>query len=254
LLRPELLSQEKKYDEAAARLEEIIREQPDNYFAWEKLLLVYLDAGETKKLEERGKECATRFNRSFLAKILYATGASENGNYATSLEELRKADILAGNDKNMKMQVLSIKADVLYKMKNYDEAFRTFDEAIRTDSEDITVLNNYAYYLAELGLRLKEAEIMARKVIEKEGNNYTYLDTYGWVLYKRGKLREAEKIFREIIEKSNEKDAEYFEHYGYVLKKRRNCSEAVLSWNSALTADSSKIYLKKEIENCEKGR
>jgi len=250
LLRPELLSQEKNYKEASARLEEVISEHPDNYFAWEKLLLVYLDAGETKKLEERGKECATRFNRSFLAKILYATGASENENYATSLEELRKADILAGSDKNMKMQVLSIKADVLYKMKNYDEAFKTFDEAINTDTEDITILNNYAYYLAELGLRLKEAEIMARKVIERERNNYTYLDTYGWVLYKRGKLNEAERIFREIVEKSSENDAEYLEHYGYVLKKRNNCKEAISNWELALKADSSKSYLKREIKNC----
>ncbi|MFH0841682.1 MAG: tetratricopeptide repeat protein [Bacteroidota bacterium] len=252
LLRPELLSQEKNYREASARLEEVIREQPDNYFAWEKLLLVYLDAGETKKLEEKGRECATMFNRSFLAKILYATGASENENYETTLEELRKADILAGNDKKMKMQVLSIKADVLYKMKNYDEAFRTFEEAIKTDSEDITILNNYAYYLAELDLRLKEAEIMARKVIARERNNYTYLDTYGWVLYKRGKLKEAEKIFREILENSSDTDAEYFEHYGYILRKRNNCSKAISNWKQAIKADSSKTYLKKEIENCEK--
>ena len=48
-------------------------------------------------------------------------------------------------------------------------------------------MNNYAYYLAEQNMKLKEAEEMARKVIEKEKDNTTYLDTYGWVLYKRGK-------------------------------------------------------------------
>ena len=250
LLRPELLTEEKKYNESASRLEEIIKGQPENYYAWERLLLVYLDAGEFKKLEERGKECATKFNRSFLAKILYATGASENKNYETALEELRKADILAGDNRELKMQVLSIKADVLYRMRDLESAFRTFEEAIKTDREDITILNNYAYYLAEQNLRLKEAEEMAKKVIETEKDNNTYLDTYGWVLFKRGKVKEAEKVFEEILSSGKESDAEYFEHYGYILKKRKKCREAILNWNSALKMDSTKTNLIKEIENC----
>jgi len=79
ILRPEVLIQEKKYEEAEELMEEIIIKQPDNYFVFEKLLLFYLDRENFKKLEERGKECSARFNRSFLAKILYATGAIENG-------------------------------------------------------------------------------------------------------------------------------------------------------------------------------
>lgn len=254
LLRPEMLSQAKKYNEAARRLEEIIKAQPENYYAWEKLILVYLDAGEYLKLEERAKECATKFNRSFLAKILYATGASENKNYETALEELRKADILAGEDKEMKMQVLSIKADVLYRKKDFEKAFKTFDEAIKADKEDITILNNYAYYLAEQNLRLKDAEVMAEQVIKTEKNNNTYLDTYGWVLYKRGKIKEASKVFETIVNSNKEPDAEYFEHYGYILKKRRKCKEAVINWESALKIDSTKTHLLKEIENCGKAQ
>jgi tetratricopeptide (TPR) repeat protein len=250
LLRPDLLSQEKKYNEAAARLEEIIKEQPENYYAWEKLLLVYLDAHESKKLEEKGRECATKFNRSFLAKILYATGASENGNYDKALEELRKADILAGNDNEMKMQVLSIKADVLYKKKDFENAYKTFDEALKINNNDITILNNYAYYLAEQNTRIREAEEMSKKAIEAEPENKTFLDTYGWILYKRGKLKEAEKIFEGIIDMDEESDAEYFEHYGYILKKSKDCKNAVLNWKSALKLDSTKVYLIKEIENC----
>jgi tetratricopeptide (TPR) repeat protein len=254
LLRTEMLVQAKKYNEAAVRLEEIIKIQPENYYAWEKLMLVYLDAGEYKKLEERAKECAKKFNRSFLAKILYATGANENRNYETALSELKKADILAGDDKDMKMQVLSIKADVLYRMKDFEKAFQTFDEAIKADKEDITVMNNYAYYLAEQNLRLKDAEVMAEHVINSEKENNTYLDTYGWVLYKRGKVREAEKVFEKIMSSNKESDAEYFEHYGYILKKRKNCKEAVINWESALKMDSTKNYLLKEIENCKKAQ
>jgi tetratricopeptide (TPR) repeat protein len=252
LIRPELLSRLKKYDEAAERLEEIIKLYPDNYYAWEKLLLVYFDSGNFKKLQERGRECAIKFNRSFLAKVLYATGAVENKDYNTALEELKKANILAGNNKDLLLQVLTIKADVYYKMKDYEQAFKTFDEAISADNSDITLLNNYAYYLAEQDIRLKEAEKMSKEVIAKEPDNNTFLDTYGWILYKRGKLREAQKVFEKIIQSNENHDAEYFEHYGYIMEKRKNCGKAIENWNMALKLDTTKTELLNEIEKCRK--
>jgi len=253
ILRPEVLIQQNKYNEAANLLEEMIKKQPDNYFAFEKLLLLYLDTGNFSKLEERGKECATRFNRSFLAKVLYATGAMENKNYETANEELKKATILAGNNQEMVMQVLSMTADLYYRMKEYEKAFETFEEALKTNNDDLMTLNNYAYYLTEQDKRLKEAEDMARKVIETEEYNNTYLDTYGWVLYKRGKFRKAEEIFKEIID-SGGNDAEYYEHYGYVLMKRKKCEKAIINWEKALNLDNSKIYLIEDIENCREQR
>lgn len=251
ILRPEVLLKQNRNNEAENLLEEIIKKQPENYFAFEKLLLLYLDTGNFNKLEERGKECATKFNRSLLAKVLYATGAMENKNYETANEELRKATILAGNNQEMIMQVLSMKADIYYRMKEYEKAFETFEEALKTNKDDMMTLNNYAYYLAEQDKRLKEAEEMARKVIEKEEYNNTYLDTYGWVLYKRGKLRGAEEIFKKIIESGGD-DPEYYEHYGYILKKRKKCEDAIIYWEKALKLDKTKIQLTEEIKNCRK--
>ncbi|MGD0341782.1 MAG: tetratricopeptide repeat protein [Bacteroidales bacterium] len=251
LLRPEILTARKMMKEAASRLEEIITDRPDNYYAWEKLLFVYLDEKDYKDLQEKGELCATKFNRSFPAKILYASAATENKNYDIALEELRKASILAGDDNDMLMQVLSLKADVYYRMKEYDKSFRTFDEAIKKNPNDVTMLNNYAYYLAEQNTRLKDAETMARKVIEKEKGNTTFLDTYGWVLYKRGKLNEAAKVMESVINSGKEEDAEWYEHYGYILKKKKNCDEAVINWKIAIKIDSSKVNLLKEIENCQ---
>jgi len=252
LLRPDLLSKLGKYQEAADRLEQIISEDQENYYAWEKLLLVYFDIKDYKRLQERAEDCATKFNRSFLAKLLYATGAAENKDYKTALEELRKAGILAGNNKEAIMQVLSIKADVYYKMKDYSQAFKTYEEAIKTDNSDITILNNYAYYLAEQNIKLKEAEQMAEQVIMKEPENVTFLDTYGWILYKRNKIREAQKIFEKILKNAEKPDAEYYEHYGYILKKKNDCKNAIEYWNKALGIDTTKTNLLKEIEKCGK--
>lgn len=252
LIRPEFLQKAGDNSAAAGRLEEIIKVNPDNYYAWEKLLLVYYDMKDYEKLQKRGAECATRFNRSVIAKMLYATGALENEKFDVALEELRKADILAGDNKELKLQILTMKADVLYRSRNYGEAFKIYDEALKMDDSDVTLMNNYAYYLAEQDMNLKEAEEMARAVIGRENTNNTFLDTYAWVLYKRGKTREAARIMERIISSGEADDAEYFEHYGFILKKMRKCREAIVYFEKALNLDKSKTSLVEEIESCKR--
>jgi predicted Zn-dependent protease len=112
MLRVDLLIKTGKIDEAGQRLEDIIKKQPENYYAWEKLLLVYLQERNFILLEKRGEEAAKLFNRSFVAKILYANGALENKNYKVALEELRKATIQACDNKEMNIHILTMKAEI----------------------------------------------------------------------------------------------------------------------------------------------
>ena len=250
LLRPEFLDKIERTGEAIRILEGITLVMPGNYYAWERLLLLYMKAGDYKNLMIKGEECATKFNRSYLAKLLYANGALETGNYDTAIEELRKAEILAGENKDYKLQVLTMRADAYYRKKDYNKAFATYEEAINLDGDDVTLLNNYAYYLAEQNTDLKKAEEMAVKVIEKERNNATFLDTYAWVLYKRGKIKDAAKIMEKIIQEGAASNAEYFEHYAFMLKSMKKCDKAVEYWSQAIKLDSTKSQLQEEIINC----
>lgn len=252
LFRPELYQKEQKIPEAIDRLEELITTTPDNYYAWEKLLLLYSEKGDYDNLFVKGKECATKFNMSFLAKVLYANAALEKNELNIAQEELKKAEILAGDKDEMKVQVLIMEADLYYRKKEFRKSYETFKEALKINPEDMVILNNYAYYLAEQGEELKEAERMAKKVIDKERDNYTYLDTYAWVLYKRGKIREAAKIMEDIIKNGKKEDAEWCEHYGFILKAMKKCNEAVEFWKKAERIDKRKEYLNKEIQDCTK--
>jgi tetratricopeptide (TPR) repeat protein len=250
LLRPELLIKENRLTEAADVLKNIVKELPDNYYAWEKLLIVYLQGEDYVNLMNWGEKCATRFNTSFLAKVLYANGAMENKKYDIALDELKKAEILAGSNKDSLIQVITMRADIYYRMKDYKKTFELFDEALKYNNNDLTVLNNYAYYLAEQDMNLKEAEKMIEKVVSVEKNNNTFLDTYAWVLYKRGKEKGAAEIMKRIIDSNENLNAEYFEHYGYILKKLGKCDQAVKSWEQAMKLDRGKTYLDKEIKDC----
>jgi Tfp pilus assembly protein PilF len=251
LLRPEYYQKAGKTDLAIKRLEELIIEAPENYYAWEKLLILYSETGEYDKLFVRGEECAARFNRSYLAKILYASAATEKGQYDVALEEIRKAKILAGEQKELLIQALTMEADVYYRKKEYSRSFSVFRDALKLDPSDLTVLNNYAYFLAEQGQDLEEAENMINIVIKKEGENKTFLDTYAWVLYKRGKLKEAARVMEEIMKDGGE-DADWFEHYGFIMRGMKKCDKAIEYWKRAISLDDKRQYLIKEIENCTK--
>ena len=250
LLRPELYQKQNDQQKAIDRLEELIKINPDNYYAWEKLLLLYSEKGDFENLFVKGKECATRFNMSFIAKILYANAALEKNELDIAQEELRKAEILAGDNKEMKTQVLTMRADLFYRKKDYSNCFETYKEALALSPGDILILNNYAYFLAEQNQNLKEAEKMAKIVIEKEGSNGAYLDTYAWILYKLGKLKDASKIMEELIKNGEKEDAEWCEHYGYILSKMKECNKAVEYWKKAQNLDKRKTYLDREIKNC----
>ena len=250
LLRPELYQNQKNISKAIMRIEEIIKERPDNYYAWERLLLLYSDIKDWNNLFEKGKECATRFNRSFLAKVLYANAALEKGQLTIAEEELKKARILAGDDSEMQVQILIMEADVFYRRKELKKSFDLYKEALKIKPEDILVLNNYAYYLAEQGQNLKEAEKMAKTVVDKEKGNATYLDTYAWILYKRNRYREAQKIMEKVIANEEIPNAEWYEHLGYIMKAVGKCDKAREYWKLAIKYDSLKNSLLKEIENC----
>jgi Tfp pilus assembly protein PilF len=250
MLRPELYQKEGKPELAAARLEELLEQFPDDYMIWERLLLLYSDTRNYDRLYVLGKTCSTKFNMSYVAKVLYASAAMEKKDYNVAVEELGKALILAGNQDELISQVLSMEADVYYRKKEYMKCFELYKEILKKNPEDLMVLNNYAYFLAEQDQDLKEADRMIRIVIEKEKNNGTYLDTYAWVLYKRGKYKEAARVLEELMDRDKKEDSEWFEHYGYIMKALRKCNIAKDYWQKAFKLNNDKDYLNQEIEDC----
>ncbi|MDX9771804.1 MAG: hypothetical protein RBT02_00095 [Bacteroidales bacterium] len=251
-LRPEMLEIAGENDQAIERYEEIIKKvKAGNYFK-EKLILLYADKKEYKKLYELTSEYSRENNLSILGKVYYAISAMELKEYEVADNELKKAMILAGNNDEFKVQILSMIGDLKYRMKDYKSSYEFYEEALKIAPEDPLILNNYAYFLAEGNSDLKKALRMSEKVMEKEGNNDTYIDTYAWVLFKLGRYRDAHKAMIKIFEKDEERDAEILEHMGYITRELKRCSEAVIYWENALKIDSSKTYLKQEIKRCGK--
>jgi tetratricopeptide (TPR) repeat protein len=249
-LRPALYEIAEKKDEAIARYEEILKTVKPGFYFSEKLILLYAEKKEYEKLYNLASIYSADNNRSLLGKVYYAVAAMELKKYDVADTELKKALILAGNNEELKVQVLTMMGDLKFRIKEYDNSYKYYEEALTLAPHDVLVLNNYAYFLAEGNKDLKKALKMAEEVMEKESDNATYIDTYAWVLYKLGKHREAYRAMMKIFEKEENRDPELLEHMGYIMKALGKCSEAVNYWKSALEKDSTKSYLENEIKIC----
>ncbi|MEZ5019236.1 MAG: tetratricopeptide repeat protein [Bacteroidales bacterium] len=249
-LRPGVYEAAGMKDEAVKRLEEIVREIKPGFWFRERLLILYADLKDYRKMYDLASVYSRENNRSLLGKIYYAISAMELGEYEVADTELKKALILAGNNDEIRVQVLSMTGDLKYRTKDLDGAYAVYEEALSLSPDDPLLLNNYAYFLAEGNRDLKKALKMAEKVMETEGTNPTYMDTYAWVLYKMKKYREAHRVMNAVFEAGGERDPELLEHMGYIKKALGDCDDAIVYWKESLEKDSSKKYLEEEILKC----
>ena len=239
-------------DEAIARYEEIVKTVKPAFYSSERLVLLYAEKKEYEKLYGFTAVYSAENNRSILGKVYYALSAMELKHYEVADTELKKALILAGNNNELKVQVLTMIGDLRYRMKDFENSYNYYEEALALAPHEVLVLNNYAYFLAEGNKDLNKALKMAEEVMKTAGDNNTYIDTYAWVLHKLGKNKKAYKEMLKIFEKQEERDPEILEHMGFILKSMGKCREAVGYWKDALIKDNSKSYLEKEIEACGK--
>ncbi|MCK5782276.1 MAG: tetratricopeptide repeat protein [Flavobacteriales bacterium] len=184
--------------------------------------------------------------------VLYLfKGFSENQlkDYACSIETLHEGlEFVVNNDK-LKSEFYSISADSYYQLGNEEDAFREYDKALLFDPENIGILNNYSYFLAESGVELDKALEMIKIVVDKNSENATYLDTMAWVHYKKGDYEEARKILKRAIKAGGDKSADILEHYGDILFKLDKVNLAVRQWEKAYKFANSSEVLKEKINN-----
>ena len=251
-LRPGVYEAAGMTDMAIKRYEEILSDGRPGFWFRERLMVLYAEKKDYRKLYNLASGYSRDNNRSILGKVYYALAAMELKEYEVADGELKKALILAGNNDQLKVQVMSMMGDLKYRMKDYETSYSYYEQALKISPDDPLLLNNYAYFLAEGDRDLKKALKMAEKVMETDGENPTYIDTYAWVLYKMGRYREAHREMLRIFENNEEKDPELLEHMGFIKKALGKCAEAVVYWKESVEKDGSKSYLEKEIEECGK--
>jgi len=141
--------------------------------------------------------------------------------------------------------------DILYRMSSPDEAFAAYDNSLKWKSDNISALNNYAYYLSELRRDLSKAETMSRKTVDAEPTNPTYLDTYAWIMFLQKRYDEARAYIDRAVEcdTASVPSPVVTEHAGDIYSLCGDTARAVEFWQKAIEAGGDKAMLEKKIKS-----
>ncbi len=177
-----------------------------------------------------------------------------NGRYDEAIEIIDRCIDIIGSDKNMKINYMSKKANILYVayeqtsdksylQKAIDEYKSLLDEMPKNSSAD--ALNNLAFILAESGEKLEDALEYAKQAYEIRPNNPEYLDTYGYVLYLNGKYSEAEEYMYEAIQQFQLRRMnvswKVYERLGMIQEKLGVKLQAVDAYKQALAVGGDSL-------------
>ena len=138
----------------------------------------------------------------------------------------------------------AVMGDILHQKGKEREAFAAYDSCLQWKDDNIGCLNNYAYYLSELGEQLDKAEQMSYRTIKAEPKNATYLDTYAWILFMQKRYSEAKIYIDQTLQCDSDASAVLLEHAGDIYYHAGDTAQAVSYWQQALERASEKSEVK----------
>ena len=143
-----------------------------------------------------------------------------------------------------------IMGDILFKKGKATEAFAAYDSCLQWKPDNISCLNNYAYYLSLNNQNLKKAEEMSVKTIQAEPTSATYLDTYAWILFLEGRYEEAKMYIDQAIsnDSTDESSADVYEHAGDIHAMAGDIDKAVEYWKQAQKRGGESKILSRKIK------
>jgi tetratricopeptide (TPR) repeat protein len=218
------LSLQGKTDQAVAKLDAQLKEQPDNWLYMELKARVLRSGG---KLEESLKL------------------------YKEVLDRVKKDKRLDDKDRD------AFLADVQYALSGVyidlgqvDKAADVLKALLVKDPDNPSYLNDLGYIWADHDKNLDEAEKLIRKALdedrkqrrkanpkikpEEDRDNPSYLDSMGWVLFKQKKYKEAKEFLLKAVADEDGQHLEIYDHLGDVYLALEEKAEAVKAWKKAI--------------------
>ncbi len=107
--------------------------------------------------------------------------------------------------------VYALLGDLYHGECRVEDSFAAYDSSLVYNKDNISCLNNYAYFLSLTGGRLDEAEEMSYRTVVLEPRNAIYLDTYAWILFVKKKYSEARIYISKAVDPALE-DAKLLEN------------------------------------------
>ena len=147
-----------------------------------------------------------------------------------------------------KAAVLTLAYDKSSDKKYLGSAIAVYKSLLIKMPNNISILNELAYLLAENNEELAEALRYAERAHEAQPNNPGVLDTYAYALHKNGKNLEASKYLASALRQYKQNDivvpAEVYEHKGMIKEELGAKEEALAAYKEALEVGVDRLSQK----------
>ncbi len=250
------LQKQKRNDEALKTLESLLHINPQNITAWKvslKIVTLKNDTVALKKLTQKAIEASVKLPEFY---FYHSIRLIQEKRYKEALENNQFALKNIGEDANIiiKSALYGQIGDIYYLLNKKEKSFENYEKALIENPLNITVMNNYAYYLSLEKKDLVKAERLSAKAVELEPMNSTYLDTYAWILYEKKSYFLAKFYIEKAIENSpvGKVSAVIYEHSGDIYLANGEKEKAIKMWKKALEVDINNKKIKQKIEQLNK--
>ena len=238
---------EERYDKAQEYYLDAIARDSTTFISWYQLIFTDAELNLTHALYKHTKTAMRFYPEQPIFYYFNGLALIEKREYQEAIKILDKGRKMSA-DKKLTASFDTYIADIYHELGNKEKMYEYYDRVLRNDPENLYVLNNYAYFLSEEGLRLEEALKMSAITIEKEPKNVTYLDTYAWILYKLGRYKDAKKWMEKVFSYDKYPQGINFEHYGDILYKLGDTEKAVQNWKKAKKRGNTSEFIDQKIK------
>ena len=238
--------------EAISEYETMLNINPKNEQSWLRLIQLHIGAKNYNQLlVETGRAIK---NLPKIPTWYFYRGITQFqlADYRGALATYKKAlPLISAEQAALKSDFYSQIADSYFKLEIKDSAFVNYENALAANPKNMSVMNNYAYYLSLEKAELKKAELMSAKTVQLEPKNSTYLDTYAWILYQEGNYSLAKFYIEKAVDNlpKGEESGVILDHYGDILWMTKNDEKALLMWQKSFDAGNKSKEVKLKIEN-----
>lgn len=238
------------FAETASLMEKVLAYEPENYWAHIGLLRNALEIADYDEVIHRC-EVAVYYHPEVLSFYYYGGLACLRlGRMEEALATFEVCVERCGETADTEgiSDVYELLGDVYHDLGYIDKAFCAYDSALVYNGNNITVLNNYAYYLALENRELDRALAMSLRTLQERPDDAVYVDTYAWILFRLGRYEEAKMYADRLLANSDELSAVEYHHCGDIYAMCGDVERAVGFWTMAYDRGDDSKLLKRKIK------
>ena len=241
---------QKKWDEAIAILNGLVKQDPNDTDSWEILSLVYEEKGDPESSDKVIQHLIDTHPKTSQYQLLKAERMQQREKFEESIIYLDGVlKQFPSND-----QIYFLLGAASERLKKHDDAEKYFKKAIELNPRNANALNYMGYMFIDRGVRLEEAIEYVKRALEIDRNSGAFLDSLGWGYFKLNKLDLAEDNLRMALE-DLEENAVVHDHLGDLYFKLGRFPEAIQQWELAIRYKDSEVdpeYIQKKIDDTRK--